>query len=103
MSATTKKSYAVFKEAKFSVDLRYKIKQLLGKGTYGTVCSAIDTKTPVSFSSSSLLDSNDEVVRIAIKKVSNIFDKEVLLTRAVRELKLMKHFKGHKNVSNTWD
>lgn len=89
MSGNTKKNYAVFKEAKFSVDLRYKIKQLLGKGTYGTVCSAIDTKSS---------SAEGEAVKIAIKRVTNIFEKEVLLNRAVRELKLMRYFRGHKNV-----
>ncbi|CAK7901848.1 sporulation-specific mitogen-activated protein kinase Smk1p [[Candida] anglica] len=94
MSSNTKKNYTVFKEAKFSVDSRYKIKQLLGKGTYGTVCSAIDTKSS---------SAEGEAVKIAIKRVTNIFEKEVLLNRAVRELKLMRYFRGHKNIVNLID
>ena len=89
MSTSYQKNYSIFKEAKFLVDLRYKITSLLGKGTYGTVCSAIDTKSA---------SVSDEMVHIAIKRVSNIFEKEVLLNRAIRELKLMRHFKGHCNV-----
>lgn len=75
-----------FERANFGVDAKYRVDKVLGKGSYGTVCSAIDIKT------------NN---KIAIKKVSNIFDKEVLLKRAVRELKLMIHFKGHRNVRIT--
>lgn len=78
----------IYKDAKFLIDSRYQIQYLLGKGSYGTVYSAIDT----------LSSQNGETVKLAIKKVSNIFRREVLLKRAVRELKLMRHFKGHRNV-----
>lgn len=77
-----------FKNAGFLIDSRYRIKSILGKGSYGTVCSAIDTKASV----------DGEEFQVAIKKVCNIFGREVLLKRALRELKLMRHFKGHKNV-----
>lgn len=83
------KKNQIYKEANFSIDPRYQIQSILGKGSYGTVCSAIDSKS----------SSGNEAVQLAIKKVSNIFKKEVLLKRAVRELKLMKHFKGHRNVT----
>lgn len=75
----------VYEKANFLIDSRYQVKQILGKGSYGTVCSAIDTK------------SKDQTA-LAIKKVCNIFNKEVLLKRAIRELKLMDFFKGHKNI-----
>lgn len=74
--------------AHFCIDARYKVDKVLGKGSYGTVCSAVDTKS---------------TNKVAIKKVSNIFDKEVLLKRAVRELKLMVHFRGHRNIVNLKD
>lgn len=71
----------------FCIDSRYQIEEVLGKGSYGTVCRAVQ------------IDAVGEPNRIAIKRVTDIFKKEVLLKRAIRELKLMKHFKGHKNVS----
>ena len=61
------------------------MQQILGKGSYGTVCSAVDTK-------------NKDKHMIAIKKVCNIFNKDILMKRALRELKLMDFFKGHKNI-----
>lgn len=70
----------------FSIDSRYQIEEVLGKGSYGTVCRAVQ------------INSIGEPSRIAIKRVTDIFRREVLLKRAIRELKLMKHFKGHKNV-----
>lgn len=75
----------IFEKANFLIDSRYKVQQILGKGSYGTVCSAIDTKSK-------------DKPSLAIKKVCNIFNKEVLLKRAIRELKLMIFFKGHKNI-----
>lgn len=86
----SKQEHVIYKEANFSVEPRYQIQKVLGKGSYGVVCSAIDTKAAMI--------NNNETVHLAIKKVSNIFNKEVLLKRAVRELKLMRHFKGHRNV-----
>lgn len=74
--------------ASFSVDSRYQVVSVLGKGSYGTVCLAVDT-------------CSDDKNKIAIKKVASIFTREVLLKRAVRELKLLRHFKGHKNVRYT--
>lgn len=76
------------KENYFLVDSRYEIIRVLGKGSYGVVCSAIDTKS---------LSTGLEH-KIAIKKVTKIFSKDILLVRAIRELKFMKFFKGHKNV-----
>lgn len=78
-------NHVIFEKANFLIDSRYKVQQILGKGSYGTVCSAIDTGSQ---------DKN----ALAIKKVCNIFNKEVLLKRAIRELKLMEFFKGHKNI-----
>lgn len=75
----------VFEKANFLIDCRYNVLQVLGKGSYGTVCSAIDLKCK-------------DKSMLAIKKISNIFSKEVLLKRAIRELKLMEFFKGHKNI-----
>jgi hypothetical protein len=35
---------------------------------------------------------------VAIKKVTNVFSKKILAKRALRELKLLQHFRGHRNV-----
>jgi mitogen-activated protein kinase len=83
-----RKSYYSEGNIYFCIDSRYQIEEILGKGSYGTVCRAVE------------IVSVGEPSRIAIKRITDIFKKEVLLKRAIRELKLMKHFKGHKNVSN---
>ena len=81
----------LYEKAKFSLPRRYKLIQVLGKGSYGTVCSAKD------------LNSRNKNLEIAIKKISNIFTREILLKRAIRELKLMNFFKGHKNIVSLID
>ncbi|KAK6201468.1 kinase-like domain-containing protein [Scheffersomyces amazonensis] len=73
----------------FCTDGRYQIEKVLGKGSFGVVCVALDLK------STSLGFEN----RVAIKKVFDIFSSTVMLKRAIRELKLMRHFKGHRNVN----
>lgn len=75
-------------DIKFSVPKRYEIIKLLGKGSYGVVCSARDKN----------IKNGDYVM--AIKKITNIFNKEILLKRAIRELKFMFYFQGHKNIVN---
>ncbi|ODV98593.1 hypothetical protein PACTADRAFT_74127 [Pachysolen tannophilus NRRL Y-2460] len=87
---SNKPNYVVYDKANFYIDSRYQVQHVLGKGSYGTVCSAVDLKSR-------------ENVPLAIKKVSDIFTKEVLLKRALRELKLMRYFKGHKNIINLLD
>lgn len=37
---------------------------------------------------------------VAIKKVTNVFSKKILAKRALREIKLLQHFRGHRNVSH---
>ena len=36
---------------------------------------------------------------MAVKKVTNVFSKKILAKRALREIKLLQHFRGHRNVS----
>lgn len=83
---------AVYKKAEFLIDPRYELVCVLGQGSYGTVCSAVDTHANKAVKT-----------MVAIKKVTKIFSKEVLLKRAIRELKLMVFFKGHKNIVNLID
>lgn len=75
-----------YDDVKFAIDKRYSIHRILGKGTYGEVCQATETE-------------NSSGRKIAIKKVMKIFTNEILVKRAFRELRLMRHFRGHKNVS----
>ncbi|CCK71494.1 mitogen-activated protein kinase SMK1 KNAG_0H00790 [Huiozyma naganishii CBS 8797] len=74
----------------FSVPANYHIVQALGKGSYGIVCSARDLKGTTPY-------------QVAIKKIINIFHKEILLKRAIRELKFMHFFKGHRNIVSLID
>jgi mitogen-activated protein kinase 7 len=39
---------------------------------------------------------------VAIKKVTNVFSKKILAKRALREIKLLQHFRGHRNVRQPW-
>ncbi|KAH7432878.1 hypothetical protein KP509_07G044400 [Ceratopteris richardii] len=54
---------------------RYILQEVVGKGSYGVVCSAIDTHT------------GDKV---AIKKITNIFEHVSDATRILREIKLLR-------------
>ena len=39
---------------------------------------------------------------VAIKKVTNVFSKKILAKRALREIKLLQHFRGHRNVGGSF-
>ncbi|CAL5403970.1 unnamed protein product [Camellia sinensis] len=54
---------------------RYKIQEVIGKGSYGVVCSAIDTHTGV---------------KVAIKKIHDIFEHISDAARILREIKLLR-------------
>ena len=67
----------------FVVDERYNVTKELGQGAYGIVCAATNGHTGEG---------------VAIKKVTNVFSKKILAKRALREIKLLQHFRGHRNV-----
>ncbi|XP_073058300.1 mitogen-activated protein kinase 15-like [Primulina eburnea] len=54
---------------------RYRILEIVGKGSYGVVCAAIDTHTGE---------------KVAIKKITNIFDHISDAIRILREIKLLR-------------
>ncbi|XP_042430224.1 mitogen-activated protein kinase 10-like isoform X5 [Zingiber officinale] len=54
---------------------RYKVKEVIGKGSYGLVCSAIDTHTGE---------------KVAIKKIHDIFEHISDAARILREIKLLR-------------
>lgn len=74
----------------FVIDRRFEITKELGHGAYGIVCAAKYTGSP-------------EAVGVAIKKVTNIFSKKILCKRALREMRLLNHFRGHKNITCLYD
>ncbi|KAL3228999.1 Uncharacterized protein RNJ44_02086 [Nakaseomyces bracarensis] len=83
----------LYKNANFSVPGKYEIVQILGKGSYGVVCAA-RLKNPMY---------QDREFNVAVKKIINIFYREILLKRAIREIKFLSYFKGHKNIVNLLD
>ena len=82
-----RKVFKVFNQDSI-VDERYNVTKELGQGAYGIVCAAVNTQT------------NEGV---AIKKVTNIFSKKILAKRALREIKLLQHFRGHRNITCLYD
>ncbi|XP_016422075.1 mitogen-activated protein kinase 14B-like [Sinocyclocheilus rhinocerous] len=71
----------------WEVPERYQNLSPVGSGAYGTVCSALDTKTGL---------------RIAVKKLSRPFQSIIHAKRTYRELRLLKHMK-HENVIGLLD
>ncbi|AQZ17585.1 SLT2 (YHR030C) and KDX1 (YKL161C) [Zygosaccharomyces parabailii] len=82
-------SFKVFNQD-FTVDKRFQLIKEIGHGAYGIVCSARFTEAL-------------EDTTVAIKKVTNIFSKTLLCKRSLRELKLLRHFRGHKNITCLYD
>lgn len=74
----------------FTVDKRFQLIKEIGHGAYGIVCSAQFTEAA-------------EDTTVAIKKVTNVFSKTLLCKRSLRELKLLRHFRGHKNITCLYD
>jgi len=64
------------------IEKKYQLTRELGKGAYGIVYAARNLETGAE---------------VAIKKVTKVFDKAILAKRALRELKLLRHFNGHEN------
>lgn len=60
----------------------------LGQGAYGCVSSARHQQTGET---------------CAVKKVTNVFTKKILTKRCLRELRLLHHFRGHKNITCLYD
>ncbi|KAI3370800.1 hypothetical protein L3Q82_007336 [Scortum barcoo] len=71
----------------WEVPERYQDLKQVGTGAYGTVCSAVDTRSGS---------------KVAIKKLYRPFQSELFAKRAYRELRLLKHMK-HENVIGLLD
>ncbi|KAL4954625.1 kinase-like domain-containing protein [Aspergillus filifer] len=82
-----RKVFKVFNQD-FIVDDRYTVTKELGQGAYGIVCAATNSQTGEG---------------VAVKKVTNVFSKKILAKRALREIKLLQHFRGHRNITCLYD
>jgi hypothetical protein len=65
-----------------------------GQGSVAVVlvCPEAKTSSKLTLESAAVNTANREGV--AIKKVTNVFSKKILAKRALRELKLLQHFRG---------
>uniref|UniRef100_A0A9J7XKD5 mitogen-activated protein kinase n=1 Tax=Cyprinus carpio carpio TaxID=630221 RepID=A0A9J7XKD5_CYPCA len=70
----------------WEVPERYQNLSPVGSGAYGSVCSALDTKSGL---------------RVAVKKLSRPFQSMIHAKRTYRELRLLKHMK-HENVRDVY-
>eukprot|EP00953_Heterococcus_sp_UTEX-ZZ885_P021901 12180-Heterococcus_DN1.PRE.1 len=67
----------------FKVDPRYKDLKAVGKGSYGIVCSALDTRCDK---------------RVAIKKITPMAQAAVDAKHVLREIRLMRYLGVHPNI-----
>jgi len=86
MDDSTRRAYTVSHQS-FIIDKHLELTRELGRGAYGIVCAARCPNSP----------------GVAVKKVTNIFSKKILCKRALREMKLLIHFRGHKNITCLYD
>jgi serine/threonine protein kinase len=116
MSSTCKASVLAFYRNKIlttvcqhcsTIAQPYSFVKELGQGAYGCVISARHEATgemcavkkvrlklyPMLLTTSLLIASAFPI------KITNIFSKKILAKRCLREIKLLRHFRGHKNVS----
>lgn len=63
------------------------MQEVIGKGSYGVVCSAVDSKTGE---------------KVAIKKINNVFDHVSDATRILREIKLLRLLRHPGKNSRHW-
>ena len=81
-----KQAYSIWGNT-FLIDEQYVPIKAIGKGAYGTVCSAKNTVTGE---------------KVAIKKIQNAFENLTDARRSLREIKLLRHLK-HENVIGVRD
>jgi len=96
-----RKVFKVFNQD-FIVDERYTVTKELGQGAYGIVwyiitCFLCSKHTLICYPHSAATNTQTNE-GVAIKKVTNVFSKKILAKRALREIKLLQHFRGHRNV-----
>eukprot|EP00177_Eucheuma_denticulatum_P005078 GFKZ01009255.1.p1 GENE.GFKZ01009255.1~~GFKZ01009255.1.p1 ORF type:complete len:551 (-),score=77.53 GFKZ01009255.1:1668-3320(-) len=67
---------------------KYHLEQVIGEGSYGVVCSAVDTVTQE---------------RVAVKRIMRVFEEPAEATRTLRELKFLRLLKDHENIISIKD
>ncbi|KAJ6480287.1 kinase-like domain-containing protein [Mycena sanguinolenta] len=72
----------------FVVDSEYEFVKELGQGAYGGVVAARHRRSGEG---------------CAIKKITKINSKRILAKRCLREILLLRHFRGHKNITCLYD
>ncbi|KAI9931140.1 hypothetical protein ASPWEDRAFT_22997 [Aspergillus wentii DTO 134E9] len=72
----------------FVVDERYNVTKELVQGSCSIICAAANPQTGE---------------KVAIKKVTNILGKGILAKRVLKEIKLLQHFRGHRNITCLYD
>jgi len=83
------------KKIKFNIPPYYQLRELVGEGAYGVVVSAIHNY---------MVPETEEKIQtsVAIKKILPM-GKPLLITRTLRELKLLKLFHDHENIITILD
>ena len=72
----------------FTIDSKYNDLKVIGKGSYGVVCSAMDTSTSTA---------------VAIKKLTPISKHSMDAKHVLREIRLMRHMGKHENIISLRD
>lgn len=62
---------------------RYRVEEVIGEGSYGVVCSAVNVETGE---------------RVAVKRIMRVFEEIPEAMRTLRELKFLRLLKGHENI-----
>lgn len=70
------------------VENHYEVQQVIGEGSYGVVCSAVELHSRAS---------------VAVKRITNVFDDIPEAVRTLRELKFLRLLKAHENIISIRD
>ncbi len=66
----------------------YEVESVIGQGSYGVVVSAVEVNTGT---------------RVAVKRITNVFDDQPEAVRTLRELKFLRLLKDHENIISLRD
>ncbi|KCV70542.1 CMGC/MAPK protein kinase [Fonticula alba] len=104
-------SKSAFDPDTFKLPASYRFKRLLGSGAYGTVCACTYTPPPGLAPPAAALPQDEDGEEgnpsgphdVAVKRVARVFDRTILAKRTLREIRLLRHFHGHENVTGILD
>lgn len=77
------------------VEANYKIKKIVGYGATSVVYKAYHNKNTEGVEER---DQKKDREIVAIKKVKNIFESDIYAHRILREIRLLRILRGHKNI-----